>query len=371
MDDHEPGQISQTNENAILTEKERLQYLSFLSGINQFKGESAPVKRRNLFPNQQSLLYLLRNIEGIFREKPNQVVGRQMERLEKAPLSQAISTELGHRPNSLVFLSTEWQTDETIRSLEILLQKGPVYIKASGGTRSENIIRISKLSSGDYSVRNGFGNVKIVSALKNCELPRRTVNPKELFIAEEEIPIARSSSGETWELRILPPYGFDFSFVKISQANSVDKTLSYDYDKLLESVVRNQYPKATKEEIDATVKNFLEQAQALAMQVKELSDRIQVEIAQQIFKPEDFQDPAQYDEIMKDCFSGTFLTVDITGQWDDEGKLKPMIIEAQPSTDLTIKGIPSLSPAVAYEECLAALNDKVIKIQKALKPQKV
>jgi hypothetical protein len=68
--------------------------------------------------------------------------------------------------------------------------------------------------------------------------------------------------------------------------------------------------------------------------VRFLTDEIQLDIAKRIVRPEDFCNPAAYDTVMREAFSGTFFVVDITGVWGEHGLLIPMIIEAQTSAAL-------------------------------------
>jgi hypothetical protein len=61
---------------------------------------------------------------------------------------------------------------------------------------------------------------------------------------------------------------------------------------------------------------------------------------------------------MRECFSGTFLTVDVTAQWSEQGELVPIIIEAQTSA-----GLPDYIAFQAYSRVHDMLKSKSEKLK--------
>ena len=82
-----------------ITEEERRNYIAKLKGMRICGGESDPKDRRDLFPWNQSLLYLLRNIEL----DELKFVSENLRLLEKVQLLDYLGEAIGHRPQHVVF----------------------------------------------------------------------------------------------------------------------------------------------------------------------------------------------------------------------------------------------------------------------------
>jgi len=358
-------------------EQSRQQYLQWIKGIKPPTGEGDPSHRRDLTPNVHSVLYLLRNVE-LTKLSGDQAIGNLMENLEKVPLSTAIASRIGHRPNAITFEGTDLSSGHVTNALDIMLEKsGSVYLKSNRSFRGEGVYQILK-ENNQYRVVDAGGRTIVVSDLSSYQLPLG-INEKDVFIAEEAIPIARTQQGRTWEMRFLPP--LDVSYCKVGGENNVVNNIAQggqvqQASDVLQDVLKVKNPDATPEKLSADVENFIKTASQLATQVKGLTDNFQMELAKAILKPDDLKEPAKYDELIKTCFSGTFLCVDITAVWDEKDKLVPQIIEAQPSAGISLKqqrrdpNNPLLSISISsdlYEAALLSLIEKVVLLKQELK----
>lgn len=340
-------------------------------------------ERKNLTEEEQSILHWLlirrqiRIDEMMHYEEPG------MTELDKVPFLLVIGQELGHRPDCFSFALQHYYKEIPEAKMEQLLSKHPaIYIKRNQGSRGEDIMKISKGDNNGYIVEGAKYSCKTsLASLSDLDLPLGPSAKETEYIVEAEIPIAKTSNGSTWEIRHIPP--LDDTYAKVSQPgdmlNSISRGgLRQNTIATLVDVIKTHYPELTEDEISQQAIDFITRSKALAAQIKELNDQMQIRIAKGLIKPEDLKDPQMYEEVMGKCFSGTFYVSDITGVWDERGKLQPVIIEAQASAslpgengDTTDKdidlGIPSNFAYLAYEEALKSLNAKVSELQANLK----
>jgi hypothetical protein len=200
--------------------------------------------------------------------------------------------------------------------------------------------------------------------------PDRSFVERARWIAEEEIPIAPTSDGRTWELRLLPPFGVDRAFTKIGVADAHVNNIAKGGNRgealaTVRDVIAAQNPEMDENEVHVSAEKFLQDSYTLASEVKDITDAIQIALAKKIVTPEDIKHPDQYDAVMESSFGGNFLCVDITGVWDEEKRtLQPMIIEAQQEA-----GMPDSMTAQLYPVCKAIIASKRATIQAALRPR--
>jgi len=347
-----------------IDELTRQQYIAKLKNIRESQGDADLSMRRDLRPTSQSLLQQLVVVESISSDFGNKSLGRHMGLLDKAPFSQAIGETVGHRPQSITFSLNEYPT--VVSDLDTLLDSGAVYIKANNGFRGENVTRVEKTDRGMLAV-SSKGRRLILDSLTDYRPQPGYLTNSDVFIAEQEIPIAPTGSGGTWEVRMLPPFSDEYFYAKVDDSGKGVNNISQGGERksapsVIEGVIRAKYPTANENEVAQKTADFIDGAKGLAATVKQLSDKIQLALAKSIIKPDDLKDPTLYDEVMGQCFAGNFLAVDITGVWDDEGSLIPMVIEAQTSAALA-----DSVAGRAYHECLEQMNAKIRALKAALR----
>ncbi|MGH7204069.1 MAG: hypothetical protein ACREHC_06515 [Candidatus Levyibacteriota bacterium] len=228
-------------------------------------------------------------------------------------------------------------------------------------------MRISKAEEA-YKIEDNKGEITVPN-LAEFTLPEGEflTSNSTSWIAEEEIPIARGADGRTWEIRMLPPFGIENAYAKVGAVNKHVNNISQEGGRIealevIKNIIRKRHSSMSDEEIMGHAQAFLEKGYAIAEAVKDMTDAVQVDIAKQIIKPEDLQEPAVYDQVMQDAFNGNFYDVDITGVWDNEGKLSPVIIEAQHHA-----GLPDIKTRAFYRKCYGETIRKRQVIQAALK----
>lgn len=369
----------------------RKEYIGLIKGVKPLSGEADASKKRDLTQINQSVLYLLRNVEAIGINGEDRVIETSLEELEKVPLMLRVGKEIGFRPES-ISISVDAQNRKVPEgALENFASSRLVmFIKANKSYRGDGVFMVVKRDDGKFLVMRGDSNNKEGHRVFDnlSELPL----PPNLYIIEDHIDtapaISPADSDVDWEIRHLPPFPSDYDYAKVSSSvsqflNNISKGGERRNAKVTIMDVLTRGGTKNLSEIDAQAIKFLSQSRQLSQKVKELTDGIQVKTAKKIIKPGDLKNPNSYEQVMQRCFSGTFLTVDITGVWDRldrYGKLQPMIIEAQTSAglpgepiftmtdkELLLPHIPFNLAYLVYEQCLNEMNEKLFEIQLALK----
>jgi hypothetical protein len=357
--------IRQAGWNDTFPPRIRQAYLNVLQRLWHSTGKTDPAERCHLHNRSQSLLQRLAYAEfqsARFRDRP---VGRSLERLDKTALSPLIAAAIGHRPEAIVFDLRDYGA--AIPALEGMLAQSAVYLKANDSFRGERVFKMERCEGGGYAITDAAGGVERVGHLDRYQPPAAHLRSMNVFIAEAEIPIARMENGATWELRMLPPQLPDWSYAKVGKAGSVVNNVAQGGSStsavdVVRSVVRMRFAQADEAEVEQRAAAFVRQATQLAGQVKDLTDAVQLHTARAIVLPQDLKQPDAYEETMRHCFSGNFLCVDVTGMWDQNGELIPMVIEAQTSAHL-----PPWLAGDAYETTLETMNGKRACLQDALR----
>jgi hypothetical protein len=315
-----------------------------------------------LYPHHQSTLLQVKAADRLTHT--DTYLERGLQVLEKSSVSHIIAAELGHRPPAISFdpSSTDGSLPEDV--VAMVENAGAVYLKRDKSAKGDQVLRITKTDDG-YAVKGPDSEV-VVPTLDEFSLPTPKGMDGTSWIAEEEIPIARTEDGNTWEVRFLQPSSTNFAKVgnADNHVNNVAKggTAASSYQTVL-SVIRANAPGIDSADAAEKASQFLREGRSLAGQVKAITDRLQVELAKQIVTPDDMKDPDQYDAVMQGAFSGNFYCVDITGVWNTEtNTLDPMIIEAQPEAGLPDHMVPD-----AYRECIDTNNRRRALLQGALK----
>lgn len=375
------------SERGVGLEPQRRNYIAWLKQMRT--DSSLPenfVQNGGLFPANEGLLYGLQ-MRGTIDRRQHSALDQALQPLDKASFLRRVGAEVGFRPQSMVVDSD--QTDGKLpETVDRFFESGDsVYLKRDESAHGYHVIRITKGTDG-YIVDDGV-KVTTVHSLDEFTLPApETGRPyAPLWIAEEAIPIAKTSDDRTWEVRFVPPfrmtldevndpesiwkrpspYGEIAAYTKVGKSDKHVNNIGQGGDRaksidVLINVFQTRNPSMTREDAQNKAQAFLEESYRIATSVKSLADTMQVAIAKQIIKPEDLQDPTKYDEVMQTAFSGTFFCTDITGVWDDIGNLSPVIIEAQPHA-----GIPDLLTKALYPKCHEAIRSKLRILQDALK----
>lgn len=287
-----------------------------------------------------------------------------LEVLQKSTFLPVVADEVGHRPDARTFdpAATDGKIPEEISAM--VEDAETVYLKQDKSAKGNRVFRVTKVDEG-YHVK-GAEQDQIVPALQAITLPPPERTKHASWIAEEEIPIARTMDGNTWEVRFLPPFAQGFAKVGDTNRhiNNIAKggALGKAFDTVHSAILANS-PDIDPADARAKAQEFLQKGYDLSRHVKAVSDGIQVGLAKRIVTVDDLKDPAQYDAVMQDAFGGNFLCVDITGVWDSRaGTLEPVIIEAQPES-----GMPPSITRELYPKCKDAINRKRALLQSALK----
>lgn len=286
----------QTTQDLDIIESDRLQYMAKLKNIRESQGDADLSMRRDLQPTNQSLLQLaaVESISSDFSDKP---ISHHIGLLDKVPFSQAIGEVVGYRPQSIVFAIDEYPA--IIPALDDLLNSGAVYVKANKGFRGENVTRIEKTTDNKVIVASKVEQQSLDSIADYA--PREGyLSGSNTFIAEQEIPIAPTSEGGTWEARMLPPFSDEYSYSKTDNSGSGINNISQGGERrtlafTLEDVIRAKYPTLSGGEVAQKAESFIDEAKSVAAKVKDLSDDLQVAIAKNIIKRGDLKDSSRYD----------------------------------------------------------------------------
>jgi hypothetical protein len=347
----------------VLDPAVRKSYLDILKAMRGSRGGATPPERRHLFSHLQSLLHSLAKAERESARFLHKTVDQSLRQFDKVALCTLIGDVIGHRPDAVTFDLPDY--GDAIPELEAMLDRSAIYLKANLGFRGESVVRLARCDDG-IAVTDAAGKTRVFPRLEYYR-PHGGDHPSmNVFIAEAEIPIARTHEGGTWEVRMLPPFGSECTYAKLGKAGSIVNNTAQGGRRIgaergLQSVIRAQYPQAEPREMEERAAQFLADAAGLAARVKNLTDELQIQVARAVVQPGDLKPSADYESTMRYCFSGNFLCVDITGAWNQHGDLTPVIIEAQTSAALP----EALGPA-AYETCLGALNAKTAHLRKAL-----
>ncbi len=213
-------------------------------------------------------------------------------------------------------------------------------------------------------VRSSSGS-EIIDTISILKLPKGFTDERSWYVAEAEIPMAKTSEDLTWEIRTVVPFS-DWSFCKVGETGHYVNNIAQGGRvgsalEIVTNVFNHHFTSSSLAEIEAYTHEFIRVVDQLSCDVKAFTDFIQVEIAKRIILPQDFLDPSHYERVIRECFSGSFFTVDITGTFI-ENKLHPIIVEAQPSAAL-----PNLIAYEAYQRTSAILRDKLTILQFELK----
>jgi hypothetical protein len=349
----------------VFSASARQAYVALLKSMPRWPGRPDPAERSHLLNIDQSLLHRLAPAEFMSGYFSNPLLIGCLQRLDKVSLSPLIREAIGHRPEAIVFSLPDYRT--VIPALEDMLTRSAVYLKGNNSFCAERVLRFARADAGGYTVTDAAGAVAVLDRLDQCFLPAAYVPNMNVFIAEAEIPIARTESGATWELRMLPPHPPEWSYAKLGKTGSIVNNVAQGGSTtsaadVVRSVVRARFAQADDAEVERRAAIFLQRAYELAGQVKDLTDEVHLGIARAAVLSEDMREPDAYEDIMRHCFSGNFLCIDITGAWDQDGELVPMVIEAQTSAHL-----PERLASEAYETCLETMNGKRACLQNALR----
>lgn len=376
------------SEKTVSLERQRTTYISWLKQmrIDPLLPKNF-VKNGGLMPANESLLYGLQS-GATTDQKQHLGLELALQPLEKASFLHRVGTEVGFRPLSVVI-----HPDKIDRKLPEdvgrLFGKGDsIYLKRDSSAHGYHVTRITKGQDG-YIIDDGVSTTRVRNldefALPSPE-PGRPFEP--LWIAEEAIPIAKTSEDRTWELRFLTPFrmtpeevsppgkfqilfpspfGENAAYAKVGKSDKLVNNIGQGGDRarsidILINVFQTRNPSMSTEEARIKSQAFLEEGYRIAALVKSLADTMQVAIAKQIVKPEDLKDATKYEEVIRTAFSGTFFCTDITGVWDDSSNLLPVIIEAQPHA-----GIPDFLTKALYPKCHEGIRSKLKILQEELK----
>ncbi len=344
------------------TSEEKNRTIRLLKGMNLGFGEADLNQRRDLFPRTQNLLYLLSMLEY----SSSQYVTHNLRSLEKPHLLKYLEEVVGSRPQSFKFNGYQ-----DFNFFEELLKKhNAIYIKQENSYRGEGVYRMTLNEDQTITVQlpgNQKMELKTITGLGMSRTSSDFIFPLGYtYLAEAEIPIAKTEQDQTWELRFISPYASQFSFCKVGTPNNYVNNISQGGaiaipEEVILSVIKRRKPNSESVTLDQEMISFYNSAEALSSKVKQATDELQIAIAKRIIKPEDLIKPDNYESVMKECFSGTFLTVDITGQWNESETLIPIIIEAQTSA-----GLPDHFAYQAYSSVLSSLRDKSEKLKSEL-----
>jgi hypothetical protein len=303
--------------------------MKYLQDLRDMRLRGADANARSLHVGMQSLLQILAANEIL--DNTLRYVNQGLEQLDKVPLGMRLCDELpGNRPAAMAFIADNGIPDEV---LGLLGASGAAYIKMDGMFRGENVYRISRAADG-LRVECPFGRSYTTDSPAGIDLGGD--GRKKTFIAESEIPIARTVDGRTWELRMIPVGTDVFACGKLgkegSHVNNIARGGSFAMCATIISDVERTRGQGDWRAALPFSSQFFDAASGLALHVKGITDAIQLEIARLVVRPEDLRDPAAYDTIMERAFSGTFFVVDITGVWDERReRLIPIVVEAQSS----------------------------------------
>lgn len=297
---------------------------------------------RNLPSIHQNALFVFQMIDSI---KGTYFIAPNMALLHKTNFLSQIAANVGLRPKFTIFEGSRLSADAT----ELLMAYGSIYVKNDCGMGGDSVYRVSK-SEGVFSVQYPSGQSMAFSDVS------RFILPHGIYIAEVEIPIAKTKDKETWEVRLIPPFGDKWSYGKIgklgSHLNNGNRGAGiFTPEETLSGVVDEE-----------NARSFLSLASAASLEILKLTNSILLAIAQQVILPDDLKYPDRYPQIMSDCFSSNFLVVDLTGYLDANGRLMPAIVEAQ-----THGGLLHEHEEVAYRESGRLIVAKITLLQDSLK----
>ncbi len=297
----------------------------------------------------QDLTYKMQNI--LYNLEPytgfnGQILGFLLHRLEKATLAPMIEAQIGHRPRSFVVDVPRNKniSEDLVAQIDSKLQEGAVYIKKDKGYQGTEVGRIKKGEKDVINCQWHHGNY----TYKN--LKEFLLNLQDgKYLLEAEIPIAPLPAGRTWEVRFIPPFPYENSYVKLGQKGSHINNIAQGGErasshKVVQDVIRFKFPHLGTDKIEQHADDFLRRSQEIAVKVKALVDEYEMTLASIFIQPEDLRNPQCRDEIIE-LFRGNFVCVDITGIWQGDD-LVPMIIEAQPTCHLS-----SEASGEIYKKC--------------------
>ncbi len=284
----------------------------------------------------------------------NPYIRKTLAVFKKAPLSKIIGEYVGARPQAIFFSGEEFSAYKT-RVEEMIEHRGAIYLKENTSDSGLGVYRIRRREGG-YRVEQPQTQELRLAALEDFPFKKG-----ETYVLEEEIPIARVA-GRTWEIRTIAPYEnvFTYGKVAIAPTTHLNNYARGGYEGNAEALVRKvlEYQGLGKEEREKEARRFMQESMDLSQRVKRVTDDIQVSIAKTIFEREEIC--AEYETTMAHAFSGTFFVVDITGVFK-EGRLEPMIIEAQASA-----GLPEQIGFAAHKSVRAYFSQKFRLLQEVL-----
>jgi hypothetical protein len=348
-------------------EDERAAYIRSIKNFTRDPATETDFEDRGgLYPPDQSLIQQIRAIDSLHSRET--YLSKAKQQFEKSALTTVIAAEIGHRPASQTFDAAETDRKIPDEVKEMIDDVGAVYLKQDKSAKGKRVVRVAKTDDG-YTVQDLEGEYPYADLTSyTLPLPDRYGLDNALWTAEHEIPIAKTSSGNGWEIRYLPPYGVKNAYAKVGADASHINNIAQggkeaDPLHIVRDVISTQDPTLDEDTVFQKARAFLRTGYTLASEVKGLTDALQVELAGKIIKPEDLKDPSAYDTVMERAFTGNYLCVDITGVWDEEAKdLYPMIIEAQQDA-----GMSKTMTKALYPVCRDQTMEKRAIIQTALK----
>jgi|GEM_PF-5622547 len=278
----------------------------------------------NIYRRFHSPLYRLEYKEGQEHAYFNPLQ-RLLSATRKADLMKHIEEELGHRPESIIVRPAQDST--WIQDVAALLDRsGAIYFKRNQSGRGNAVFHIERAGQGLRITPPDGDSFEVPDF--NDEFFARLINSNKSYLVDAEIPIAFTEEGETWEIRFVPPYAnCDYAKVgeKGSHINNISRgAVGATSEEVVESVIRAKYPNLSDDEREARADHFLHEAFELSKHVLVLVGEIEAKVASAIVDPE-----------LADFMRSMVFEVDITGVWDEAGRLKPIIIEAQAGSGLT------------------------------------
>ncbi|MBA3723479.1 MAG: hypothetical protein H0W89_01115 [Candidatus Levybacteria bacterium] len=335
-------------------ENERNRYISLVKHFNPSPTmEDDYVAKGGFFPANHGLLQQIRIADRITHA--SSYIQGALDLFDKSSIAQIIAKEIGHRPQATVFhpAATDGRLPDDI--LSMVDDTGAVYLKQDKSAKANRVIRIAKAEEG-YTIQDLSGE-ETVPSLQTFSVPTSDAftDYSIPWTAEEQISVARTNNGESWEVRLLPPFKMQYPFAKVGNADAHVNNIAqggsvHDALSIVQNAILAKDPNMSVGEAQHKARAFLQEGYDIATDVKALTDAMHITLAKKIIRPEDVKDPDQYDNVMRDAFGGTFYCVDVTGVWDEETKsLKPMIIEAQAEAGMPDTMMRDLYPMVIEE----------------------